>query len=69
MIGELKQKTNFRFRNVDDFETYINAIDNGGYDSEDVLFRGWLCKLNTAEFNKVNRSHYARGTLFKRNIV
>ena len=27
-----------RFENVDDFETCFNAIDKGGYDSEDVLF-------------------------------
>ena len=69
LIGEIEQKTNIRFKNVDDFETYINAIDDGGYDSEDVLFTGWLYKLNTPEFNKVNRSQYARGTDFKQDIV
>ena len=42
LIGEIEQKTNFRFENTDDFETYINAKDNGGYDSEDVIFTGWL---------------------------
>ena len=36
LIGEIEQKTNIRFEKLDDFETYINAIDNGGYDSEDV---------------------------------
>ena len=40
------------FEDVDDFETCFNAIDNGGYDSEDVLFTEWLFKLNTSEFNK-----------------
>ena len=44
LIGEIEQKTNIRFKTVDDFETYINAIDNGGYDSEDVIFTGWLYK-------------------------
>ena len=40
MIGEIEQKTNIRFKNVDDFKTYINAINNGGYDSEDVFLQG-----------------------------
>ena len=55
--------------NVDDFEAYIYAKDNGGYDSDDVNFTGWLYKLNTLEFKKVNRSQYARGTAFKQDIV
>ena len=41
-IGEIEQKTNFRFKNVDDFETYANSIDNGGYDGDDVIFTEWL---------------------------
>ena len=69
LVGEVEQKTNIRFKNVDDFEIYINAIDNSGYDSEDVIFTGWLYKLNTPEFKKVNRSKYGRGTDFKQDIV
>ena len=69
LVGEIKQKTNIRFKNVDDFENYINAIDNSGYDSDDVTFTGWLYKLNTPEFKKVNRSQYGRGTDFKQDIV
>ena len=69
LIGEIEQKTNVRFKNVDDFETYINAIDNGGYDSDDVIFTGWLYKLNTLEFKKVKRSQYGRRTDFKQDIV
>ena len=69
LVGELEQKTNIRFKNVDDFESYNNAIDNSGYDSEDVIFTGWLYKLNTPEFKKVNRSQYGRGTDFKQDIV
>ena len=34
LVGEIEQKTNIRFKNVDDFESYINAIGNSGYDSE-----------------------------------
>ena len=63
LIGEIEQKTNIRFTNVDDLETYINAIDVD-YDSEDVIFTGWLYKINTPEFKKVNRSQYGRGTDF-----
>ena len=69
LVGEIEQKTNIRFKNVDDFESYINAIDNKGYDSEDVIFTGWLYKLNTPEFKKVNRSQYGTGTDFKQDIV
>ena len=69
LLGEIEQKTNIRFKNVDDFERYINAIDNRGYDSEDVIFTGWLYKLNTPEFKKVNRSQYGEGTDFKQDIV
>ena len=69
LIGEIEQKTNTRFKNVEDFETYINAIDNGGYDSEVVIFRGWLYKVNTPEFKKVKRSQYASSTDFKQDIV
>ena len=39
LIGEIKQKTNNRYKNVDDFDTCINAIDNGGYGSEDFFYR------------------------------
>ena len=70
LVGEIEQKkTNIRFRNVDDFESSINAIDNSGYDSDDIIFTGWLYKLNTPEFKKVNRSQYGRGTDFKQDIV
>ena len=40
MIDQTEQKTNIRFKNIDDFENYIIAIDNSGYDSEDVLY--WM---------------------------
>ena len=56
LIGEIEQETKMRFENVDDFETCINAIDKNVYNSDDVIFRGWLYKLHTPEFNKVNRS-------------
>ena len=69
LVGEIEEKTNIRFKNVDDFESYNNDVDNSDYDSEDVIFTGWLYKLNTPELKKVNRSQYGRGTDFKQDIV
>ena len=68
MVGNLKvgdqiRKTNIRFRNMDDFEAYINAIDEG-YDAEDAIFNGYIYKINTPHFNKVNRSQYGNGCSF-----
>ena len=69
LVGEIEQKKDISFKNVDDFETNINAIDISGYDSEDVIFTKWLYILNTAEFRKVNRSQYGGGTDLKQDIV
>ena len=70
LIGEIEQKkTKIRFKNVADFETYINVIDITGYDSGDVIFTGSLYKLSILEFNKVNRSQYGRGTDLKQDIA
>ena len=41
IIGPIEHKTDIRFKNMDDFETYINAIDND-YDSDDVIFTGYV---------------------------
>ena len=54
-LGETEQKTDYRFKNIASFETYNNAIDVD-YNSEDVIFTGWLYKLNTPEYTRVNRS-------------
>ena len=44
MLGNLKvgdqiRQTKIRFRNMDDFEAYINSIDQD-YDSDDAIFNG-----------------------------
>ena len=62
MVGNLKigdqiRQTHIRFRNIDDFEAYINSIDQG-YDSDDCIFNGFIYKINSPQFNKVNRSQY-----------
>ena len=69
LVGDIEQKTNIRFEDFDDFENYIIAIDDGGYDSDDGLFTGCLYKLNTTEFKKVNRSQYGKSTNFRQDIV
>ena len=55
IIGPVEYKTNIRFKNMDDFERYINAIDID-YDSEDVIFTGYVYKLDTPQFKVVKRS-------------
>ena len=52
IIGPIEHKTNIRFKNMDDFERYINAIDVD-YDSEDVTFTGYVYKLYTPQFKVV----------------
>ena len=39
LVGETEQKTNIRFRKIDEYETCINAMDVD-YESEDVVFTG-----------------------------
>ena len=44
MVGNLKvgdqfRQTHIRFRNMDDFKSYINSIDEG-YDADDCIFDG-----------------------------
>ena len=47
---------------------YINAIDEG-YDAEDSIFNGYICKLNTPQFNLVHRSQYGSACDFKHDII
>ena len=73
MVGNLKvgdqiRQTNIRFRNMDDFEAYINAIDEE-YDAEDAIFNIHIYKIKTLQFNKVNRSQYGKGCEFGHEII
>ena len=68
IIGHIEHKTNIRFKNMDGFESYMNAIDVD-YDSEDVTFIGCVYKLNTPQFNVVRRSAYGKGTTYTQEIV
>ena len=67
-VGDQIRQTRIRFRNIDDFEAYINSIDQE-YDSEDAIFNGYIYKINTQQFNKVNRSQYGNGCMFDKIIV
>ena len=72
MVGNLKvgdqiRQSHIRFRNIDDFEAYINSIDQD-YDSEDAIFNGYIYKLNSPQFNKVSRSQNGNGCSFDKLI-
>ena len=73
MVGNLKvvdqvRQTHIRFRKMDDFEAYINSIDQE-YDSEDSIFNGYIYKIDTPQFNKVIRSQFGNGCSFDKIIV
>ena len=68
IIRPIEHKTNVRFKNMDDFESYINAI-GFDYDSEDVTSTGYVYELNTPQFNAVGRSAYGRGTNYMQEVV
>ena len=53
-IGYIEHKTNIRFENMDDFESYINKIDVD-YDSEDVTFTVYVYKINKSHFKVVKK--------------
>ena len=67
-VGDQIRQTVTRFKNMDNFEAYINSIDQD-YDSEDAIFNGYIYKLDTSQFNKINRSQYGNGCDFKHEII
>ena len=67
-VGDLFRQTHIRFRNIDDYESYINSIDEG-YDAVAAIFNGYTYKINTPQFNLVNRSRYGNGCDFKHEII
>ena len=73
MVGNLInddqiRQTHIRFRNISDYEAYINSIDEG-YDADDAIFNGYIYKLDTPQFNEVNRSQYGNGCNFDKIII
>ena len=67
-LGNQIRQTHIRFRNMDDFESYINAIDDG-YDAEDAIFNGYIYKIKTPQFILVNSCQYGNGCDFKHEII
>ena len=67
-IGDRLRTTHIRFRNITDYERYINAIDQD-YDSDDTIFNGFIYKIDTPQFNLVNRSQYGNGCDFKHENI
>ena len=67
-VGDQIRQTKIRFRNMDDFEAYINSIDQD-YDSDDSIFNGYIYKINTPQFKKINRSQFGNGCDFKHEII
>ena len=67
-VGDQIRQTHIRFRNIDDFEAHINRIDEV-YDAEDAIFNGYIYKIDTLQFKKVNRSQYGNGCDFKHEII
>ena len=61
IIGSIEHETNVRFKNMDDFESYIKAKDVD-YDSEVVTFTGYSYKLNTPQLKVFKRSAYGKGS-------
>ena len=45
-VGDHVRQTHIRFRNMNDFEAYINKIDDG-YDADDTIFNGYIYKIDT----------------------
>ena len=67
-IGDQFRETHTRFRNISDYEAYINSIDEG-YDAEDAIFNGYIYEINTRQFKLVNRSQYGNGCDFKHEFI
>ena len=66
-VGDQIRETHIRFRNLDDFESYIYAIDER-YEAEDAIFNGYIYKINTPQFTIVNRTQYGIGCDFKHQL-
>ena len=68
IVGDQIRQTHIRFRNMNDYEAYINSIDQD-CDSDDSIFNGYIYKIYTPQFKKVNRSQYGNGCSFDKIII
>ena len=67
-VGDQIRQNHIRFKKFSDYEAYINAIDQD-YGSEDSIFNGYIYKIDTPQFNLVNRSRYGNGCDFQHEII
>ena len=67
-VGDQIRQTHIRFRNMVDYDSYINSNDQD-YDSDDAIFNGYIYELNTLQVNKINRSQYGNGSSFDKKII
>ena len=67
-IGDQNREKHIRFRNIDDYESYIIAIDQD-YEAEDAFLNGYIYKYFTPQFHLVNRNQYGDGCDFKHEII
>ena len=67
-IADHIRQTHIRFRNITDYESHINYIDQD-YESEDAIFNEDVYKINTPQCNLVHKSQYGNGCDFKHEII
>ena len=67
-VGDQIRQTVTSFENMNNFEAYTDSIDQD-YNSENAIFNGYIYKIDTPQFNKVNRSQYGNGCDFKHEII
>ena len=67
-VGDQNRTTHIGFRNITEYEAYINSIDDG-YDAEDSIFNGYISKINTPQFNIVKRFQYGKRCDFEYEII
>ena len=71
-VGDQIRETHFRFRKINEYESYFNAIDQD-YEPEVAIFNGYIYiyiyKIITLHFNIVNRSQYGNGCDFKHEFI
>ena len=73
VVGNLKivdqiRQTDIRFRNISDYEANFNSIDEG-YDADDAIFNGYIYKIDTLQFNLVNRGQCGNGCDLKHEFI
>ena len=68
VIGYQLRTTHITITNMDDFESYFNAIDQD-YESDDAFFNRYFYKIKTPQFNSVNGSQYGSGCDFTHVII